>query len=94
MVEIGLFREPKAEKRKDGCTYWAGSGGGTTYKLPPGTSTSGCATWAIREAMVEPDEAGLVRQPAAAHRRGRIHDLGRHGVPEPVLRAQLAEGGR
>jgi phenylpropionate dioxygenase-like ring-hydroxylating dioxygenase large terminal subunit len=37
VVEIGLFREPKAEKRKDGCTYWAGNGGGTTYKLPPGT---------------------------------------------------------
>jgi phenylpropionate dioxygenase-like ring-hydroxylating dioxygenase large terminal subunit len=36
VVEIGLFREPKAEKRKDGCTYWAGNGGGTTYKLPPG----------------------------------------------------------
>src|SRR3954447_13826069 len=34
VVEIGLFREPKAEKRKDGCTYWAGNGGGTTYKLP------------------------------------------------------------
>ena len=37
VVEIGLFREPKAEKRKDGTTYWAGRGGGTTYKLPPGT---------------------------------------------------------
>ncbi len=37
VVEIGLFREPKAEKRKDGNTYWAGKGGGTTYKLPPGT---------------------------------------------------------
>jgi phenylpropionate dioxygenase-like ring-hydroxylating dioxygenase large terminal subunit len=36
VVEIGLFREPKATKRKDGCTYWAGNGGGTTYKLPPG----------------------------------------------------------
>ncbi|MGB3442780.1 MAG: aromatic ring-hydroxylating dioxygenase subunit alpha [Actinophytocola sp.] len=36
VVEIGLFREPKAEKRKDGSTYWAGAGGGTTYKLPPG----------------------------------------------------------
>ena len=33
VVEIGLFREPKAEKRKDGNTYWAGNGGGTTYKL-------------------------------------------------------------
>ncbi|MFD1237375.1 Rieske 2Fe-2S domain-containing protein [Pseudonocardia benzenivorans] len=37
VVEIGLFREPKAAKRKDGNTYWAGNGGGTTYKLPPGT---------------------------------------------------------
>ena len=37
VVEIGLFREPKAEKRKDGSTYWAGNGGGTTYKLPEGT---------------------------------------------------------
>lgn len=37
VVEIGLFREPKAEKRKDGNTYWAGNGGGTTYKLPEGT---------------------------------------------------------
>ncbi|MFV0494360.1 Rieske 2Fe-2S domain-containing protein [Mycobacterium sp.] len=37
VVEIGLFREPKAQKRKDGATYWAGTGGGTTYKLPPGT---------------------------------------------------------
>ncbi len=36
VVEIGLFREPRAEKRKDGTTYWATSGGGTTYKLPPG----------------------------------------------------------
>lgn len=37
VVEIGLFREPRAEKRKDGATYWAGNAGGTTYKLPPGT---------------------------------------------------------
>ncbi|MBY0390149.1 MAG: aromatic ring-hydroxylating dioxygenase subunit alpha [Mycobacterium pseudokansasii] len=37
IVEIGLFREPKAHKRKDGATYWAHHGGGTTYKLPPGS---------------------------------------------------------
>lgn len=37
IVEIGLFREPKAQKRKDGATYWAHRGGGTTYKLPPGS---------------------------------------------------------
>ena len=37
VVEIGLFREPKAEKRKDGAVYCAGNGGGTTYKLPEGS---------------------------------------------------------
>jgi phenylpropionate dioxygenase-like ring-hydroxylating dioxygenase large terminal subunit len=37
IVEIGLFREPKAQKRKDGATYWTPRGGGTTYKLPPGS---------------------------------------------------------
>jgi phthalate 3,4-dioxygenase subunit alpha len=36
VVDIGLFREPKAHKRKEGVLYFAGRGGGTTYKLPPG----------------------------------------------------------
>ena len=36
VVDIGLFREPKANKRKEGVLYFAGAGGGTTYKLPPG----------------------------------------------------------
>jgi phenylpropionate dioxygenase-like ring-hydroxylating dioxygenase large terminal subunit len=36
VVEIGLFREAKAIKRKEGALYWADAGGGTTYKLPPG----------------------------------------------------------
>jgi phenylpropionate dioxygenase-like ring-hydroxylating dioxygenase large terminal subunit len=34
VVDIGLFREPKAHKRKEGALYFAGGGGGTTYKLP------------------------------------------------------------
>src|SRR5579859_4981872 len=38
VVEIGLFREPKASKRKEGALYVAGPGAGTTYKLPPGGS--------------------------------------------------------
>jgi phenylpropionate dioxygenase-like ring-hydroxylating dioxygenase large terminal subunit len=37
VVEIGLFREPKARKRKEGALYWADVGGGTTYKLPAGS---------------------------------------------------------
>jgi phthalate 3,4-dioxygenase subunit alpha len=36
VVEVGLFREPTAHKRKEGVLYFAGAGGGTTYKLPPG----------------------------------------------------------
>ena len=34
VVDINLFREPKANKRKEGALYFAGGGGGTTYKLP------------------------------------------------------------
>ena len=34
VVEIDLFSAPKANKRKLGARYFAGSGGGTTYKLP------------------------------------------------------------
>ena len=41
MVDIGLFREPKASKRKEGALYTAGPGSGTTYKLPPGGDLAG-----------------------------------------------------
>jgi phenylpropionate dioxygenase-like ring-hydroxylating dioxygenase large terminal subunit len=34
VVDIGLFREPTASKRKEGALWFAGSAGGTTYKLP------------------------------------------------------------
>ena len=37
VVEIGLFREPTGSKRKEGALYWCDKGGGTTYKLPPGS---------------------------------------------------------
>ena len=36
VVDINLFREPKAHKRKEGAVYFAGKGGGTTYKMPAG----------------------------------------------------------
>lgn len=58
VVEIGLFREPKAEKRKDGNTYWAGRGGGTTYKLPPGTLTERLRYVGYPDAMIERMTAG------------------------------------
>jgi len=36
VVEIKLFGEPKAHRRKEGVLYQAGAGAGTTYKLPVG----------------------------------------------------------
>lgn len=36
VVEINLFSAPKAAKRKEGALFFAGRGGGTTYKLPQG----------------------------------------------------------
>jgi phenylpropionate dioxygenase-like ring-hydroxylating dioxygenase large terminal subunit len=62
VVEIGLFREPKAEKRKDGCTYWAGSGGGTTYKLPPGTLEERLRYVGYPDAMIERMKANWSRE--------------------------------
>jgi len=41
VVDIGLFGEPKAHKRKEGVLYHVGPGGGTTYKLPPGLGLAG-----------------------------------------------------
>lgn len=37
VVDIGLFGEPKPNKRKEGVLWHAGPGGGTTYKLPTGS---------------------------------------------------------
>ena len=71
VVEIGLFREPKAEKRKDGTTYWAGNGGGTTYKLPPGG-------FAERMAYVgyPPDMVARMRQRWSAEQLAIVGDNG------------------
>jgi phenylpropionate dioxygenase-like ring-hydroxylating dioxygenase large terminal subunit len=48
VVEIGLFAEPKANKRKEGALYFAGTGAGTTYNCPPGTCATSSATLATR----------------------------------------------
>jgi phthalate 3,4-dioxygenase subunit alpha len=41
VVDIGLFGEPKPNKRKEGVLWQAGPGGGTTYKLPAGSGFRG-----------------------------------------------------
>jgi phenylpropionate dioxygenase-like ring-hydroxylating dioxygenase large terminal subunit len=53
VVEIGLFREPKANKRKEGALYFAGRGGGTTYKLPDGDFRSKMNYVGYPDAMVD-----------------------------------------
>ncbi|HET9731435.1 MAG TPA: aromatic ring-hydroxylating dioxygenase subunit alpha [Acidimicrobiales bacterium] len=53
VVEIGLFGEPKAHKRKEGALYWVDSGGGTTYKLPPGDLESGLAYVGYPQEMID-----------------------------------------
>jgi phenylpropionate dioxygenase-like ring-hydroxylating dioxygenase large terminal subunit len=52
VVEIGLFREPKARKRKEGALYWADIGGGTTYKLPVGTFEENMAHVGYPESVI------------------------------------------
>ncbi len=52
VVDIGLFREPKAHKRKEGVLYHCGVGGGTTYKLPPGDFTERMAYVGYPEPMI------------------------------------------
>lgn len=71
VVEIGLFREPSGEKRKDGATYWAGSGGGTTYKLPPGTLEERLRYVGYRDAMID-----RMRGSWSAEQLGVIGDSG------------------
>ena len=94
IVEIGLFREPKAQKRKDGATYWAHRGGGTTYKLPPGDFDERMRYVGYPDEMIDRHQRRLDTSTAAGSRRGRLHVLGRHLLSEPELRAQLAQAAR
>ena len=96
VVDIGLFREPTANKRKEGALYLAGGGGGTTYKLPDrATSSENLAYVGYPPEMVAADARGVDAGAAGAWSgRGRLHGVGRHGLPEPQLRAQLAAGSR
>jgi phenylpropionate dioxygenase-like ring-hydroxylating dioxygenase large terminal subunit len=75
VVDIGLFREPKASKRKEGALYLAGPGAGTTYKLPPGGTFAGqlgyvgypaemigvmASTWSDRQRRLVADDGFMV----------------------------------
>jgi len=99
VVEIGLFREPKAEKRKDGATYWAGSGGGTTYKLPPGTLEERLRyvgypdqmiermkqSWSADQQRVIGEDGFMVSAASLYPNLSFVHNWPRVGVSEDVL---------
>ena len=53
IVDIGLFREPTANKRKEGALYLAGGGSGTTYKLPTEDAAENLAYVGYPPEMVE-----------------------------------------
>jgi phthalate 3,4-dioxygenase subunit alpha len=70
VVEIGLFREPKARKRKEGALYSAGAGSGTTYKLPAASFEENLAHVGYPEEMIDrmravwsPEQRALVADP-------------------------------
>jgi phenylpropionate dioxygenase-like ring-hydroxylating dioxygenase large terminal subunit len=53
IVDITRFGAPKAKKRKEGATWVAGPGGGTSYKLPGGTFEEGLAHVGYPPEMIE-----------------------------------------
>ena len=68
VVDIGLFREPTANKRKEGALYFAGGGGGTTYKIPPGDFDHAIAHVGYPPEMAERMRADLDERAAGAGR--------------------------
>lgn len=57
IVDINLFSAPKASKRKEGALYFAGSGGGTTYKLPTADFRENLRFVGYPEAMIDTMDA-------------------------------------
>jgi phenylpropionate dioxygenase-like ring-hydroxylating dioxygenase large terminal subunit len=53
IAEIGLFAEHRPSKRKEGVVYFADRGGGTTYKLPPGSFEERLRSVGYPDEMVE-----------------------------------------
>lgn len=65
IVDIGMFGEPKANKRKQGALYFADVGGGTTYKLPPGDFADGMGHVGYPDEMIARAERAWTAQQRA-----------------------------
>jgi phenylpropionate dioxygenase-like ring-hydroxylating dioxygenase large terminal subunit len=68
VVDIGLFREPTASKRKEGALYLSGRGSGTTYKLPAGGSFGD----QLRYLGYPPEMIGAIGESWSAAQRGLV----------------------
>ena len=90
VVDIGLFREPTANKRKEGALYFAGGGGGTTYKIPPGDFDHAIAHVGYPPEMAERMRAAWTPEQQALVGEAGFMVSAATVVPEPELRAQLA----
>jgi len=72
VVDIGLFGEPKPNKRKEGVLYHCGPGGGTTYKLPPDIDFAGGLRY-----VGYPDEViGAMRQAWTPEQQALVGESG------------------
>jgi len=57
VVDINLFSAPKAKRRKEGALWFAGSGGGTTYKMNEGDFRSNLLSIGYPDEMIDRMEA-------------------------------------
>ncbi|MPZ89467.1 MAG: Rieske 2Fe-2S domain-containing protein, partial [Nitriliruptorales bacterium] len=69
IVDINLFREPKANKRKEGALYFADVGGGTTYRLPEGRFEDGLRYVGYPDEMID-----RMRELWSAEQRALVED--------------------
>jgi phthalate 3,4-dioxygenase alpha subunit len=81
VVDIELFREPKASKRKEGALYFAGGGGGTTYKLPSENLEANLAYVGYPAEMVERMKQVWSPQQQSLIGEARFMVVGGHRVP-------------
>ena len=92
VVEIGLFKEPKAKKRKEGALYFAGVGGGTTYKLPGTDFAENLEHIGYPAEMVAAHGRAVVARAAGDGGGDRLHAERGDDPAQPQLRSQLAAG--
>ena len=93
VVDIDLFCEPKANKRKEGALWFAGCGRRDDLQDAGAGFRENLVNIGYPDEMIDPMDGVVAAAPRAGRRRG-VHALGRDDAAEPQLRAQLADGRR